>query len=162
MGRNKKERLRGINERLKQFNKDYPSSACINNIREENILLASGWAELHGQTIKAASCRHLAPFVNQLCDDFFSGDDLFHKSVKKVANSMCHVYDVLYRTDTFMSEAESDELEQALQHLGKHMQLLRQLSEEKGWQIFQIKPKCHYAMHVGQQPRLISPRACQN
>ena len=61
----------------------------------------------------------------------------------------------------FLSDASKLELSETMQELGDCLQTLRNLCEVRGWLMWQILPKSHYAMHLPWQSCLINSRYTQ-
>ena len=151
LGRVQSERLAEINRQLDSFNSDFPASSYLKDLSMANLLLdgtLGSWAELHGPTVKAASTRHISPFVNQLAVQYCDSGSHFDVSVLEVAGNLCKMYDIMYTAGRFFTERQQMELTEACYKLGYHYQRLRVLCDACGWLYFQIKPKTHMAMHV--------------
>jgi hypothetical protein len=157
-------RLAEINQLLNAFNSDFPASSYLKDLSMANLLLdgtLGSWAELHGPTVKAASTRHLAPFINRLAVQYCDSGSDFDVSVLEVAGNLCKMYDIMYTAGRFLTERQHSELTEACYKLGYHYQRLRGLCDACGWLYFQIKPKTHMTMHVPFFGKLINPRWVQ-
>ena len=136
----------------------------IEELAIKDLKLSDGtseWAQMQGKRIKAAATRHIAPFVAHIAREYFDSGDPKHRSIMKVAESLCGIYDVLYTSDMFLTDIQIGHLKQRTLQLGRHFMQCREHSREEGKLYFQIRPKVHYCMHFPHQACLINPRFVQ-
>ena len=139
-------------------------SCRLKNLRIQDLKLSDGtdeWAMMHGKRCKAAATRHIAPFVASLAREYFDGPHPKHRSIVKVAESLCGIYDVLYSSDMFLTDVQLADLRQRTLSLGRHFMQCREHAREEGKLYFQVRPKVHYCMHFPHQALLINPRFVQ-
>ena len=105
LGKTIGQRLEAINHLEDEWQAEHVVSSRMPSLRPGNIQFGgpTKWAELHGQTVKAASTRHFMPFVQHLTFEIF-GDPhgQWHKSIVAVNALQCKVYHILYSADLFL------------------------------------------------------------
>ena len=162
LGHNQQERLDLINARLAAHNKNV-SGSHIKSLRLGDIVQDTGWAELKGKAIKAASTRHLVPFVRSMVEEFCRDpNSAIDVSTKKAVQSLDTMYNILYNAEMFLKHNELTTLADTLSRLGRHHQLLRHLCEQERLLCWQVTPKVHYCQHIEVESRLINMRYTQN
>ena len=76
LGPNQQQRLDLVNTKLRNFYARHPGFHKLPPITMKSLVGSSGWAELSGPAIKAASTRAAAPFFAELAAEYFdSGDE---------------------------------------------------------------------------------------
>jgi hypothetical protein len=126
-------------------------------------LVASGWSVLHGQTIKAANTRALAPFLVELSEELYPDDtDDYSRLVKRVCRSWNRFYEILYNGGVFLNAGEKDELRRVLNRLGAAMMQLREISRQTSLFAWQITPKTHMLQHFSGYSAVVNPRFLMN
>jgi hypothetical protein len=162
LGHNQEERMNSINSRLATFNANHIQSSFVTDIRVDNLKQANGWSCLHGPMIKAASNRHLTPFVTELVHEFCDSGSEYHESMKLFMSGLCHIYEIIYSAGFFFTAAELKELDDTVLAVGIRHQFLRHLSDLRGDLMFQVTPKVHIMQHTASQSALVNVRWLQN
>ena len=162
LGRNQQERLNSINERLAAFYNARPGWHRMPKLRLNN-LVADGWCELNGQTVKAANTRALTPFLVELAEEFYNDEaDEYQRLVLRTVRAFNRFYELMYEAGVFMSASEVSELRRALLRLGASVMQLRELARQRRLLAWRITPKMHMVQHVAALAALINPRFVQN
>ena len=68
----------------------------------------------------------------------------------------------MYNGAMFLTNDQKAEFREAFLRLGRHWQNLRHASDLALENLWQVKPKVHWAQHFPMQAELINPRAVQN
>jgi hypothetical protein len=133
LGPNQQARMDAINAKMDTFYSGRSVSCRLKNLRIQDLKLSDGtdeWAMMHGKRCKAAATRHIAPFVASLAREYFDGPHPKHRSIVKVAESLCGIYDVLYSSDMFLTDVQLAELRQRTISLGRHFMQCREHARE--------------------------------
>ena len=95
LGSNRGERLATLNGRLKRWYNANLGSNRLPPIRPGN-LVADGWADLHGPTIKAANTRGAARLFRDIWRDYARPANDRDAAISELLNSLVALYDALY------------------------------------------------------------------
>ena len=166
LGRNIQARLDVINRMKDEHYSTHRVSCRMGKLKQQHIEFggSSQWAELHGPHIKAANTRHLMPFIEDLCIQFYGPKTATDEWSKCLCKAMCmlnRVYRVLYDGGFFLSQEASASLKDALLRFGVNFMRLRELSQARGRLYFQVTPKVHMMQHLWHQSLIINPRWVQ-
>ena len=154
-------RLKAINDKLEAFYTARPGYNRMPALRLRNLEL-DGWACLSGNTVKAASTRGLAPFLVELCDEFYADEsDEYQRCVSRAARALNQFYIVLYEGDRFLSASEQNAVRRALSMLGACFQQLRNIAQSRGLLAWNISPKVHMQQHFKDLCKCMNPRCLQ-
>ena len=102
LGANQDQRLSFLNGRMASFLAGKKSK--MPPFRLSNLIL-KGWGNLHGQTVKSANSRTLAPWFAELAEEFL-GDSPEHKSIKKLTATLRDIYALIYSAVFFVGRGE--------------------------------------------------------
>ena len=127
-----------------------------------NLTLPSGYAKLHGPTIKAATTRGLVPWLVEICEQFNQSASIYDRAVTKLIRALDNFYKILYGGGFFLTDEEKVSLKQCVLQCGKFHHLLNYLCRVEGQLLWAIRPKSHYFQHIPYQGDLINPRHTQN
>ena len=161
LGGNQARRLAELNSMKSDWQSGHMISSKLPNIRKENLFDAAGWAFLKGPLVKSANTRHVVPFCGQLCERFFNDDRPWPIALRTIVQSLLKIYDVLYNSGIFLDRRQHQQLQDAVDELGRSYMLGRQLAHEDGKLYLNIVPKCHFSMHLPRQCRLLNARYVQ-
>ena len=154
-------RLKAINDKLEAFYTARPGYNRMPALRLRNLEL-DGWACLSGATVKAASTRGLAPFLVELCDEFYADEsDEYQRCVSRAARALNQFYIVLYEGDRFLSASEQNAVRRALSMLGACFQQFRNIAQSRGLLAWNISPKVHMQQHFKDLCKCMNPRCLQ-
>ena len=159
MGSNQQQRLDLINEKLRIFYSRHQGLHKLPKITLQSIIGSSGWAELAGPAIKAAGTRASAPFFAELCKEYFNSDSVEDRDVRRVTGNLCEFYNIIGTSSMFMSAAELRGLADACDDMGASLQGLRGLAAARNELVWQVRPKCHKAMHLPYFASVINPHS---
>ena len=159
-GTTHEERLVQINLKLAAWQNSRVISSRMPPLTLNN-LVTDGWDELSGKTVKAANTRQMFPFVESLFRECMDVDCPFDKDVVRCITHLNAVYHILYNSELFLTEQQKVDLDTHLCKMGKYHMACREHSKRLGEYAFQVKPKAHYAQHIGSQSRLINSRYTQ-
>ena len=158
LGANQDQRLSFLNGRMASFLAGKKSK--MPPFRLSNLIL-KGWGNLHGQTVKSANSRTLAPWFAELAEEFL-GDSPEHKSIKKLTATLRDIYALIYSAGFFLSDGEKTRLRDLTIRFGTHYQFASVCASNNNQLRFPITPKLHLMQHLPEQSDLINCRFTQN
>ena len=157
LGANQQQRLDLINTRLRSFYSRNPKLHKLPKITLNNLEGSNGWAELVGSAIKAAQTRAAAPFFAELAREFFNSDTPEDLNTCRVTSSMSDIYEIIAGGAMFLTQDELRRFGDAVDEFGISMQSLRHVAHMRSQLAWQVRPKCHKAMHMPLFASIINP-----
>jgi hypothetical protein len=158
LGANQQQRLDLVNTKLRAFYSRNPALYKLPAITLKSLVGSSGWAELSGPAIKAASTRAAAPFFAELAAEYFNSGSEEDVNICRVTARLKEYYDVM-ATTMFMSEEALQRLQIAVDEMGIALQCLRHIAGARSQLIWQVRPKAHKAMHMPFFAAIVNPMA---
>ena len=166
LGSNQHARLDALNSRLHTWQCDHRTTVRMPPIDLANLTITgaggSVLATLHGPLVKAANTRHIVPWLRSIAFEFFDGSSQEHSSIRKVIDSLCVVYMVLYQSEMFLTVLQKKTLRDAILKFGRHYQWLNAEARRTAGSTWATFPKTHAMQHLPDQADLINPRCVQN
>ena len=158
-----------IDARLAFLNADIDAFYKTHHVKEKvpklamSNLKSDAYPELHGNGIKAATTRMLAPYAVSLQQRATTlRATPKNKHMQKVAQHLKGVYDLVYTAGTFLNDNEKQTLAKHLASLGVHYQWLQAQAYGAGLTRWKNSMKVHYVCaHMHQQADIINPRVVQ-
>ena len=158
LGPNQQQRLDLVNTKLRNFYARHPGFHKLPPITMKSLVGSSGWAELSGPAIKAASTRVAAPFFAELAAEYFDSGDEEDANICRLTANLKEYYDLTGMT-MFMSEGSLQRLQIAVDEMGLALQRLRHIAAQRNQLIWQVRPKVHKAMHLAFFAAIVNPMA---
>ena len=156
LGPNQNTRLRVINDKMKAWYTSQPQSYRLPPILMNNVY-ASGWADLSGPAIKAATTRHAAGFFKDLAFEYFASQSPNDVAMRGVTYSLLQFYDILARSERILSKGALARVSAVCLSFGTAYQRLRGIAEQNNKMYFPVKPKCHKMQHFPLLARICNP-----
>ena len=160
LGSNKGERLCSINAEREAWYRNNPGEHRLPKIIATNLVTA-GWAELSGPAIKAANSRGARVFFKTLALRFFTTSSRYDVCIRTLFTSLCRIYDILYASPMFLSNADIDALREECVGFGESYQELRELSRVRAQMAFPVRPKVRRMQHLPRMAEIINPTFVQ-
>ena len=160
-GANQEDRLRSVNTFLRNWYQQRPGWHRLPWIFAKNLTLGNGWADLHGQTFKAANTRAAAPAFRDLARHFFRTGSDEDVSVRAVTAHLASFYRVVYTASMFPTDTEVADLRRESIACGVAFMRLRELSRLRHLMAFNIVPKVHKMQHFAHFATALNPRFIQ-
>ena len=161
LGASQAQRLAHINSLMLEWQQGHRGMIRMPPFRLAN-LESNEWACLSGPTIKAANTRSLAPFLVLLAEKFYDPNTEEGRNVQRIARCLQRMYQILYSSGLFLTDAELNEFRRVLSRFGASFQTLRALAEADNRMLWHIIPKVHISQHLSTQAAVMNPRFCQN
>ena len=119
--------------------------------------------ELHGNGIKAANTKALAPYILDVRKRATELNGCIqHKHMWKVVESLHIVMGIFEENSYFLPEAAAQKVEHHLTRLSQHYQMLQVLTMREEKTRWKTTVKGHYiGAHLAEQAKLINPRFVQ-
>jgi hypothetical protein len=159
LGGSQQVRLDRINQELKDWYSARPGVCKLPTIMLSNLTGSSGWAELAGPAIKAASTRASAPFFAMLARRYYGTASPFDTALRKCSEHLAMIYEIIQSATMFFTDAELQSLQDAVGEFGIGLQSLRGLAAADHSLLWQVRPKAHKAMHIPFFANIINPSA---
>ena len=156
LGANKDARLATINDHRQKFFDDRPGDHKLPKIYMSNCT-RDGWGVLAGPAFKAAKTRAGAPFFRSLVHHYCVSASPRDRELRNVVDSLDDLYNALYGSPTFPSDAEVDRIRQVCLEFGSAYQKMREYSRRAGRFAFNVTPKVHKVQHVPKLSTSINP-----
>ena len=156
LGANKEERLKVINQEMKQWYDDHPGTHRLPPLLLKNAT-CNGWADLSGPAIKAANTRAAAPVFKYLAHRFCDSDSDYDRCVRTVMDNLVRFYDILYTAPMFLEDAQIGDLKRACLDFGAAYQQLRDIARVRGELAWPVRPKVHRMQHAPMHAEIINP-----
>ena len=115
--------------------------------------------DMMSSAIKARQCRYLVPVAAKFRRDFFKPGDDYSRSRLECLENLAKFYDIVDGADLFLGEEAIGDAQLALHRFATHYAALAKLCRDAGLKKWPIRPKLHYAEHIGEELKYISPRA---
>ena len=158
LGASQPVRMRTINASLKAYQDTYIVTSRLPPLRINNLSVM-GWAELGGPVIKAANTRHSMPWIESIARQYFTSGSRYDKAKIDTVAHLNGVYHILFgSSERFLTDAQKVRLDEHLVKMAKYHLIAREEARLLRLNRWQVKPKAHYAQHLGEQSRLISSR----
>lgn len=157
LGANQQERMNLINQRLRAWYDLNRHAHKLPKLKPSDILGSNGWAELSGPAIKAAGTKASAPFFAKLSAEFFDSDSPEDCDVRRVTQSIEEFYRVLATSPMIMNDVHLSALAAAVDDMGVSLQGLRHAASLRNEFSWQVRPKCHKAMHLPFFAAIVNP-----
>jgi hypothetical protein len=158
LGTNQELRMDAINRRKRKYYQDYGVEYTMPDLKLANLHIGGDLANmacLSGPLVKAANTRGLYEFSRLLAFEFFDGDDQESTSIRKVNDSLCMVFRVLYSSGMFLNAEQ-------LASVRKHtLRLSHNAATQTGNKVWLVTYKAHFFQHVPEQCELINLRYLQ-
>ena len=113
----------------------------------------------HGQTIKAATTRAIAPFMKELCEEFNDGSD-HDKHRLKVLEYLVEFYSIIADVEPFFAPKTAKRFKFVIVQLLKHYSWLAQEAQIKSLLRWKVELKHHYFFHMALRHMEMNPKFC--
>ena len=163
LGTRIQDRLDHINGELLAFYNARPRYNRMPPIRLTNLTGDAGWAVLNGQTVKAANCRALIPFLVELADRYFDGPPSTKGALaRRAIRALQKYYEIVYTAGMFVNAEQLKQLRRTRLIFGVSYQQLRMMCQSASTLEWNVVPKVHYFMHMDSVAEHINPTHVQN
>ena len=109
------------------------------------------------KSVKAAEARHLAPIAYMIAREYDRGT-AEDASRTQMLKHVSQFYDIAERADLIPSAEHGHGMNEALQSDLQHYSFLASISMREHRFEYNLVPKCHFALHLGEQSLFMNPR----
>lgn len=162
LGRNQEERLKAVNDMRKGWYDANQGPNRLPKLLMSHMIGASGWADLHGPSIKAAITRRATQFFKYVADAHFTDGSNQHTDIRNLLHQLVEINRIIYTEPIFMANRKIAELREAMLEVGRSYQALREHARVRGDDVWYVTPKRHRAQHIPSMSRIINPRFVSN